>query len=410
MSQHPKHDPNTLQPVALNQRIDYLDQLRGFALLGILLVNMLTFAGPYQYALFADVPASSSPDAFIESLIILFGEGKFYTLFSFLFGLGFMIFVSKAERKGLNSKSYFRRRLVFLLLIGIFHAFFIWMGDILVTYALIGFLLIPFLYKSTKVVISWAIGLWLTSFILFALLTGLNALAESLAETDTDIYATLYHQAIAVYGSGTYGEIFAFRFFELFLAYSNIFISGPMILAMFLLGVYTFKKKLLVGLEQKKELLLKILLISGMVGWPASFLQMAYRDHELLFFFGYWLGGPAICLFYISAFLLLSQTKPFKAILKLFAAPGRMALTNYLAQSLICTFIFYSYGLGLYNQVSATQFILIVPVIFIVQIYWSKLWLKHYQYGPMEWLWRRWTYKLPLAQKNPAAEKSDSQL
>lgn len=385
-----------LQPIQPNERIELLDIIRGIALLGILLVNMSIFSYPSIYLYLAQIQWWNDPvNNTVNWLITFLAEGKFYPMFSFLFGLGFMLFMLKAEQKGFNSSKLYRRRAFILLFIGVIHAVFIWMGDILVTYALLSLFLLLFKNRQPATILKWGIGLLIIPAVIFTLLFGLLGTAEDAAYTSevTETFKQVSEGALHVYSSGTYSEILFFRLNELSFAYANSFISLPTILGMFLLGMYMIRIDFFQRQTELATQLKRIWLVSLAIGLPLSFAYATFPQFAALELGGILLGGPALTIFYLISFYFLYQKSSIRNILHVFAPVGRLGLTNYLTQSIVCTFIFYSYGLGLYGSLAPIWTFLLVIGIYILQIILSHIWLKRFTFGPVEWVWRKLTYR-----------------
>lgn len=409
--------PATAQPVAAvspvttTERIQVVDILRGFALFGILLVNMAFFKSSWMPA---HVGASADQhvlDRMATLLIDLLAEAKFFTLFSFLFGFGFAIQMLRAQRKGIGFVPRFLRRLLVLLAIGLIHMLLIWYGDILVSYALIGLLLILFRNRSPRALLIWAAVLLLSQVLLAAAGIGLieavrtvPEVAVTLAPAEAEMLSQLgatRAQDLQVYGSGSYPAIVAYRVSNLPLTLIGSLVSVPTILAMFLLGLYAGKRGLLHDVAVHQVFLRRVRLWGLLLGLIASGGLVLLQPQLSLFssfyiqFINIALAGPLLSMGYAATVVLLAQQERWRERLAPLAATGRMALTNYLLQSLIFTTIFYGYGLGFFGQVGAATGLLLTVVIYGLQIPLSVWWLRRFQFGPMEWLWRSLTYLKP---------------
>jgi uncharacterized protein len=400
-----------LTPVSAPERIATLDVLRGFALFGILTVNMMGFSWPVEMMMmradFWDAPIDVVADGAIQFL----AEGKFYPLFAFLFGLGAALQMERAEARGAKFTGRFCRRLLVLLAFGLTHALLLWEGDILVWYALCGFLLLPFRQRQPRTVLIWAfICLLLPAlFILmiWALLAGLSLIpefAKSIQEALTqepEAYTWQIEESIRIFAQGSYAEIFAERFSNLLYMWMVGLFYVPTFFAMFLVGLYAGKRRLLQDFVANAGRIRQALLWGLIIGMPANLFYaagMAITDMTDVRFV--WLlchavlivGGPALSLAYAAALVLLLQSDGWQRALHGIASAGQMALSNYLLQSLICTTIFYSYGLGLFGSVGRATGLALAGLIYVVQVGISVWWLKRFQFGPMEWLWRTLTY------------------
>jgi uncharacterized protein len=381
------------KPVAPPERIISLDVLRGVALFGILLVNMLTFSYPFQYVEPLSWPGALDQAA--EWFIRVFAQASFYTMFSFLFGLGFALQLQRATSRGGDAVPVFRRRLFILLGIGFLHAILIWTGDILVAYALTGLFLMVFRNHSGRGLARWGVAGVLFTFLLTWF--GLTI--------DGSVPKAYIARVTEVYSAGTYLEVTLFRVQEFALLLVGVLFGIPQLLALFFIGLWAGRQCLLEALDY--------LFIRRVMGWalvigligkvPYAFdlLTGAFTPVLSSFFFAlsFIVSGPAIGFFYMGILLLLLRSPVWQQRLSPFALAGRMALSNYLMQSLICTTLFYGYGFGLYGQVGPALGVLLTLVIFSLQVLFSRWWLSRYRYGPMEWLWRSLTYGEAQPQK-----------
>lgn len=401
----PQHVPTT-NPVAATERIAVLDIVRGVALFGILAINVTAFkspGGPPGLGVEAGLA-----DRLVIQALLLFVESKFFTLFSFLFGLGFSIQLLRAQQRGVAFVPRFARRLLALLLFGILHIVLLWDGDILTLYALVGAILLLFRNRSPRALLNWAGILLLVPLVLVAAsLTTLEVLRTTttygarLQQADADLVTTftqLRVEAVHLYGSGSYTRILNTRLAEYLVVLPLLLSRVPSVLAMFLLGLYVGKRGVLARIDEHLPLLRRVrfwglslgLLVSVLVVMAQARLGPISALVALLF--NQTLGRPLLSLGYGATLVLLAQRPNWARRLASFAATGRMALTNYLLQSLICTTIFYGYGFGLAGQVGAVAGVALAIGIYALQIPFSLWWLGRYQFGPMEWLWRSMTY------------------
>jgi uncharacterized protein len=403
------HNYRYSKPVAVNERVGELDMIRGFALFGILLANMPFFGSSFIYSILAnDRLWTEGYHIFSEGLIHFFATSKFFTMFSFLFGLGFVIFLERAAEKTAKPRRLFLRRLFFLLIFGLIHAFGIWYGDILVLYAITGMLLLLFHKARPKTLIIWAFCLIGLPALLFTFMAFLMYAAREIIPTNIEgiSYGTeLAKQAFDAYSSGSVSEIFAQRAFDYQFMFSGNIFMLPIVLGMFLFGVYIAKTKKHINISEHLSFYRKVWIWSLIIGFPVNilfvysyFLQgpdnmaasLAYTASSMV-------SGPALCFFYMTTIVLLVQ-KGWGALFVPLKAVGRMALSNYLFQSIVCTLIFYNYGLGLFGEVGPLIWLFIAVILFVVQIILSHMWLKRFKFGPAEWVWRSLTYgrKQPL--------------
>lgn len=377
------NDP-IFQPAAPEGRSIALDIVRGGALLGILAANMLIFG--YLSPLYPPLgfPGLSSADRVAEWATRVFVEGSFYPVFAFLFGLGFALQL----RKGDAVVPVFRRRLLVLLGIGVLHALLLWLGDILVTYALLGFALIPFRNRSERTLVRWIVGGTLyTLVVLYFINLGAGSTFPP----------ALVAQIERVYTEGSYLEVTGVRASWFLLNLFNVVLLSPQILALFLLGLLVGRRGVHENLSAHRPLLRRTLLLTLGVAVPivaVRGLGLARGvSSPLLDALDYALGSPALGFAYLSGLALLLGSEVWRRRLRALATVGRTALSTYLAQSLICVLIFDPYGLGLFGQLGPAWGLGLVVVIYAAQVLVSNLWLARSRFGPVEWVWRALTYR-----------------
>ncbi len=402
----------TVAPVQQTERIQIVDILRGFALFGILLVNMAIFSYPFQTIVFPADPTMPWYDWFATWLIHFLGEGKFYALFSLLFGLGMFLLMERIEARGRKFAPFYMRRLLALLLIGIVHAFLIWPGDILIIYALLGFPLLLFRKAKPRTLLIWAVILIALPLLFYVAARGLIALGSMTPEGAQQIqlgfdqaeagYRAELARASQVYPSGNFIEITNQRIADyLSLGLTSIFALGFNILAMFLVGVWFGRRRIFNDLAAQRPFFRKLLiwgLIVGLIGNAIyATLIMGVPRYDLstdlvIAMIAQGIGAPLLMLAYVSALCLLALRPAWGQRLQALAPVGQMALTNYLLQSIIATTIFYGYGLALFGKVGAGWGIVLTVAIYLLLIPFSHWWMKRFLYGPAEWLWRSMTY------------------
>ena len=392
-----------------------MDILRGFALFGILFVNMTLFRLPFQIILLPEDASAPWHDQAGMWLIHFLGESKFYSLFSLLFGLGLTLLMDRIEARGGKFVPLYARRLLILLGFGLIHAFLIWIGDILVLYALLGFLLILFLKAKPRTLMIWAIILLVLPLLFTIVPTALIELGRSIPEGAVQIdqafadaeagYVADVARANQIYSNGTFAEITRQRAYDYStMGLGSFFVLGFNVLAMFLLGVWFGKQKIFQNLDANRPFFRKLLLWGLLLGIPGNAIY-ATMIPPLSRFEPSWtlalatiaqsIGAPMLSLAYVSALALLAGTPAWGKRLSVLAPVGQMALTNYLTQSIVCTLIFYGYGLGLFGKVGAVAGIGLTIAIYLIQIPISHWWMKRFQFGPAEWLWRSLTYLKP---------------
>lgn len=403
--------PHVIAPVAASERIQVVDVLRGFALFGILLVNMALFGGPVYKVVMASGEAPTGLDAWATFGIRFLAEGKFYSLFSLLFGFGLTMMMTRSQARGVSFVPLYMRRLLVLLAFGLIHASLFWVGDVLVLYAVLGFPLLLFRNAKPRTLLIW-MGVMLALVILMnGATTGLLLLAQSTPESAAMIeqifveqraaYRVLTQEAIYAYGSGTFAELQQQRIKDLLFMYSVSIFLLPSIFAMFLLGLYFGKREIFQNIPAHRSLFKRLLVIGLTVGIAGNVLyafgtQFSSRlEPSLLTWLataGQTIGAPLLALAYASAIVLLMQRARWAKLFSPLGAMGRMALSNYFIQTIVCTTIFYAYGLGLYGKVGAAMGIVLTLAIYFAQIPLSVWWMNRFRFGPLEWLWRSLTY------------------
>ena len=396
---------SALNPISSDERMPLLDALRGFALCGILVMNIKAFSGfEYTRLAFTDADARLGPGTrAIEWLTQVLADGKFYSIFSFLFGLGFALQLARGLGRP-GSLRVYAQRLRILLVVGVVHAFVVWYGDILWIYATMGFALLLFRSLSTKAILACGVGFLLAPIPFY---TACWLVAPGYNTNDWIPNALTLTQVVPLYQTASYPtalglnlEDWLFRFKELFFGARYFRVLG-----MFLLGLWVGRVGILHAPEQHCRLLKRVLLLGlllGLVGGVARMLMPSSYRLEPVNIAGrgvYALAVHPLALAYVAAFALAWQRAAVRPMLSHFAPMGRMALTNYLTHSVLGVSIFYGYGLGWYGRMpTLVIYLVLVPSILAGQMVLSRWWLRRFHHGPMEWLWRRATYgrALPL--------------
>lgn len=381
-------------------RIALIDAVRGFALLGILLVNMRVWSGwsgamPNEHRLSLASPELISWYRFLYTALL---EGKFYTIFAFLFGFGASL---QLDRLGLRGLKVYRKRLWALLFIGVAHLFLVWAGDILALYALLGFALPLSRSLSDRNLLATAAGL--------ILLPIAGVWIFLVAEIDPDLRFLELGRRVFVALGGNYEIAWQWRERSDWLSFVIWNLAGPWfrvgellkdwrvasVLGAMLVGIWAGRRK--TRLLEDRLYLCRLATWGIIIGLPACILLAATgglvqsdANTRLLAVTAYALGVVPLGFAYAAGVALICTRNHM--FLTLLAAPGRLALTNYLAQSVLGVAIFYGLGLGLINRVNPVQFTAIGAAIFTFQVGLSHLWLAHFQQGPIEYLWRRYAY------------------
>lgn len=387
-------------------RIKLIDSLRGFALLGIFLVNIMFFTTSLQTISYGVELWTGWYNEILIWLRETVIAGKFILIFSFLFGFSMVLMQERSLVNGRNFNRVYIRRLTSLLLIGLIHGIFIWYGDILTHYAILGFLLLLFQRCKPRTMFIWSLVLLLLVPVLTTGASLLNSSSsntyEMLSQTDIDQIGKYYQELDAsIYGEGTVTQIIIQRLNDFLRSALNMVIFYPQILGMFLMGAYFCKRRFLHEVQKNKKGIVRLILIGGSLGLA---LQLVMSLVDGLPFWGeavaVFVGAPLLALCYIGIFALLYQRETLRKSLNWFSYPGKMAFTNYLLQSILCGFVFYSYGLGWYGVIEPIWQMLIVIVIFALQAVFSKFWLMRFSMGPLESIWRLFTYwEKPVKQR-----------
>jgi len=368
------------------ERIIEIDIIRGIAILGIFFVNFPEMiVAPLQRVSYTGL------DGFIRLIYNLFIQTKFYTIFSFLFGLGFYIFMSRAEAREDKIYILFFRRLFFLFIFGFVHFVFLWQGDILNMYALIGVWLLLLYNNTPKSTLAIAVALLGISVIF----NGLTYLVPSI---NTFLDTTLIHNNLSQYNSLkdlVQKIIFRFNLFNRVSILNAIYYT-PEILSLFLFGLYAGKIKFFNRLEEfdsnlkKSQIISLILSLICFIPMITLYLSSNSYQRESAYFF-VWLSGKTMAVFYISTILLLFKKEKWQKRLKPFSYVGKMALTNYIGQTfftiIICSILFKNTAI-----IPLWVGVLYCPLFFIMQVKLSKWWLFKHSMGPLELLWRYATY------------------
>jgi uncharacterized protein len=420
---HENKDSSLLEPIPRAARIEALDFVRGLALLGILFINMPVYNAPV-YAVFHNDVSGWYPAWYDKAavwLIRFVAESKFYTLLTFVFGVGFGVQLSRAAARGMERFGWFySRRLLVLLVLGLAHLLLIWSGDVLHVYALVGFLLLPFRKRRQKTVLIWALCLTILPWISTAAYVTVRAVrdtpeqqaerqrkrAEERAKLPQELRAEVETNA-----SGSRGQVLKLRAKQ---AVEGVRLETLWALfemwPMFLLGLWVARRGFLEDLPGHLPVIRRLFWWGLIVGVGLSLGLAIWRVRlgtdapPLLSFFHRLLGNlvarPFHALFYATGLVLLLQSEAWRRRLEPLAAVGRLPLTNYIGQSLLCVTLFYGVGFGfggfgLFGKVAPAAGLALMLVVWAVQIAFSAWWSARYRFGPVEWLWRSLAYGEP---------------
>jgi uncharacterized protein len=408
----------SLMPVQANERETFMDVLRGFAILGIFIANLGSgFSGYNENAPVTGPLLVPKLDHTMTFLHHMFIEGKFYSIFSLLFGWGIALQIKRGMAKGIDAAPTVRRRLGFMLLLGFIHLM-IWPGDIVFFYALLGFILLPLRKLSNKTLLIAGVLLVLSPVLLYWLkmtFPDLNYPALKLRDlggwADLKLNPQLkdikseaeYMEAMK---TATWFDILKGNMAGFFYRYAYLFFVSrvPKVLGMFLIGYVLGRTDFYKNIGQHKKLLYWVIGLGLAISLPANYFLGHYMskyegDYYDLKIKGlyqtivYALGVAELAMVYVALFMLAYQTAAGKRILSLLAPVGKMAFSNYILQSLVGNFVFLGPGLGYGGQVGPFWYTIFGTAFFIIQVLLSTAWLRYFNFGPLEWLWRSATYK-----------------
>ncbi len=386
-----------INPTDPRARIRPVDMVRGFALFGVLLVNMYNFGA---YATEWDGVFDRTSFTVMHSVF----ETKSWRLFSLLFGFGFALQMLKAETQAASLGFYFRR-LVILLLIGMAHTLF-YDGDILALYAALGILLLVFRKLETRILLALVVLLLAVSPIGNAIFSA----EQGTLELPTETAPTLAERRVGHPYLGTVNEVITVNATEML----RIIWKNPLgpessiaVFAMFLLGLYVGRRRILHDIPQHLPLIRKacywglcVGIASAVAEWLLGY-QFGYSVFrgntaptgirfvgDILFVY----GSTALAVGYGAGIVLLAHGRKWMSVLRLLENLGKMALTVYLSGTLMFTILFYGYGFGLYGTIPRIWQMGFVVAVVAFQLWFSPIWLQRFRFGPVEWLWRSLTY------------------
>ncbi|WP_436876197.1 DUF418 domain-containing protein [Mammaliicoccus sciuri] len=370
------------------QRIFSIDALRGFSLLGILLMNILTFAYPYQ--IINPFEFFQHQDGAWFKISSLFIIASFYPIFAFLFGYGLSIMYQNSLDKGLNYYPMITRRLLFLLLLGIIHGVFIFYGDILSTYALLGLIAIIFVRlkpQFTLVALSIGIGIFVLLYLLPMILL------KDVTQIESFVGLQELERVNNILSSADYVSIIGFNLKYFGMNIANAILVGPFsILPIMLFGIYAHQINWFNKIKQHKNLYMVIGVVVLILGLAIKMIQIVLEGSVTSQLMSQMIGGPIVALSYIMFFEILCEDQTARKILTPLQSIGKLSLTTYISQSIICIIIFYGVGLNYYGKLPVLNIYIIGIVIYFVQLIVSYLYLMKFKQGPLEKLWRKVTY------------------
>ena len=386
-------------------RIVLIDSLRGFALAGVALVHFtqryITYASPKDYLAGLD----SLPDHIVNGFIQLFFVGKSYGLFSILFGLSFTIQMQSAEQRGENFSLRFLWRAVLLFVIGYGHHLF-YGGDILMIYAILAPFIVPFYKINNKwlLMVAGIIFIGLPSILTSVIMGNGNMFGMPSMEGVMD---PINQNIFNAFNSGSLTDIFRVNALYGFGKQFSFQLSSGRLYetyGYFLIGLFFGKIGLFRNVDQfklsiKKSLKWASISIPVIIGIAAMVFMLMPKMNQPSSSWNQMIGmnlynwiNISLLVIILSGFILLYQKTNWQKRLSFFAPYGRMALTNYVSQGIVGSFILFNWGLGLCTHIRTLYLFFIAIALVIVQTYACKIWLNHFKFGPLEWLWRCGTY------------------
>ncbi len=392
-------------------RITTLDATRGVAVIGILLMNIISFSMPAP-AYFNPMSwgGTSAADMAAYLLSAIFVDSKMRALFSLLFGASMVLVIDRASDKGENGGNVHFLRMATLLLIGLAHLYLLWQGDILTLYAMCGMVAFLFIDKAPRTLLwialaLFGLGLFLWLSLAVPLLTmghmvDQGSLPATMQQDWEDMLPIIGGSADAIAQEvtamrGNYATVFAYRAEWLVAPFAQFMLYGPETIALMLVGAAMQRSGFFSGGWTRAQLTrlgwglgVPALLILGLLHlwlWQAGFPAVA------TFLVAVWVSAPfdyMLAIAYAAIIVLLVSKHSQSALVQRLAATGRAAFSNYLGTTIVMTTLFYGYGLGLFGTITRAPVYLFVVGAAILMLLWSKPWLDRFQYGPMEWLWR----------------------
>jgi uncharacterized protein len=416
-------------PVRIGERIEILDVLRGWALFGVFLCNMRWFSG------YGDVRDlwTGPADQLAILLVDYLADDKFYTLFSFLFGLGFALQIIRAQARNAPFVRVYARRLIVLFLIGLAHVcVWGWWGEALHIYAALGFALLLLRRAPNRVVLTLAALFLLVVPALYFSAEAVRELRPEDPETAAADTREMVRRNSEAWARGeaevwhatraTVGEAAAYRartwlpsgIAEHTLPYTYFAWYSP-ILGLFLLGLYVGRRGILQNASAHRKFIRRTQWWGLAIGLPGTLAALVLRQmggpvsHPQLLANLIWIiAAPALTFFYAALIVLLWQSSHWRRLLAPLAAVGRTALSGYVGQSVVALLIFYGFGLGWFGRTPPTVAVALTVLLFTGQVLLCNLWLRRFRFGPLEWLWRSLTYARPQPMRVMSVEAKEA--
>ena len=402
-----------IDPISANERVQLLDVLRGIAILGMFAVNMAV-------DMWEDVTRAvqlALPDFLTLVFVDLFASGKFFTIFSFLFGIGFFVQMERACARGVNHIAFYVRRSVGLFLIGVLAIACTLVSHILIYYAIFGLGLLLYYKRSPRAIIAMAVVCFLLSMTFGSIIPSFESLELQTLAAEQGVSVSEVTQPVdpddvdwlELFRDGDFLQLSSAMLARLpvLLTTLPMYMVKLEYLGLMLLGLYVGRRGAVWNVDIRRMIAKQALPWLIGVGFGGCLIWVAMEDfglgessslaHTMIQnLAGYSVGMKALGLGYAAAITLLIEKDDWRRLLTPFAAVGRMALTNYLFTTLIAAFIGWSWGLGLYGKIMPAAGLTIVVGVFFCQVLASHWWMRRFRFGPIEWLWRSFTYgKLP---------------
>jgi len=398
--------PESAGPVTAKERIVSLDLLRGVALLGILPMNIQAFSmisaaymNPTAYGNF------HGANYWVWYFCHLLADEKFMTIFSMLFGAGIFLMTSHVEAAGRKPAALHYRRMGWLILFGLMHSYLLWFGDILVTYGLCGMLAYCYRKMSPRKLIVYGVVFIAIASILFVWMAWSlpnmpAAKREFIRQGLWEPTPAMKAHELAAYRSGWLGEMGQRANDSLTGEVSGfIYLAFWRVEGCMLIGMALFKLRVF-SAQRSAKLYWTFIAAAVLVGFPVIMYGVHHDiaagwEFRNAFFIGYqynYWASMLVSLGWVGAAMLVFQSQTLRRFTKPVAAVGRMAFSNYIFDTVVCTTIFYGFGFGMFGKISRVTQIEVVMAIWMAQLILSSIWMQHFQFGPLEWLWRSLTY------------------
>lgn len=394
----------TFAPIDAPRRILALDAVRGFALLGIFLMNIEWFTRPLQELGHGIAPGTTGIDHVAAWLVYVFVQGKFWVLFSLLFGMGFAVMSARAGDAATFNRAYLRRCAV-LLLFGVTHALLLWSGDILHTYAIAALILLAFGEMPDRKRLRLGIAFYVAIVLLFLAIGAMLSASSGDAGGEIARSSGLTREAAAAaaqtYAHGDYVQVTAQRARDFLHVLQSDILVVPMAIGVFMIGIWLVRSGRMHDVAAQRAFFARLALFSVPAGLALTACGVALGTSfdgqremgTMMLASGVMQAGSLpLSLGYLALFVLGLGVPGLARVLDWLAPAGRMALTNYLLQSLVASLVFYGYGFALWGQLGRAAQVALVFAVFAAQLLLSALWLSRFRFGPVEWLWRWFTY------------------